>query len=157
LRETSKTSLSSQRGQSLGGLELTEIVIDSSILAKFILRESVWGKAKDIISKRPYTLELAVKEVVNAIWKRVTLIKDINVEKAFVLLSDLLELKKRLLVVEPQDWYLSQALEISIKEEIPVYDSLFIAQAVAKQATLATSDRRQCQVAEKLNVKTLCI
>jgi predicted nucleic acid-binding protein len=157
LRETSKTSLSSQRGQSLGGLELTEIVIDSSILAKFILRERAWGKAKDIISKRPYTLELAVKEVVNAIWKRVTLIKDINVEKAFVLLSDLLELKKRLLVVEPQDWYLSQALEISIKEEIPVYDSLFIAQAVAKQATLATSDRRLCQVAEKLNVKTLCI
>ncbi|MEM0005223.1 MAG: type II toxin-antitoxin system VapC family toxin [Desulfurococcaceae archaeon] len=152
-----KTSLSSRREQSLGGLELTEIVIDSSILAKFILRESGWEKVKDIISKRPYTLELAVKEVVNAMWKRVTLIKDISVEKAFVLLSDLLELKKKLLVVEPQDWYLSQALEISIKEEIPVYDSLFIAQAIAKQATLASSDRRQCQVAEKLNVKTLCI
>jgi hypothetical protein len=37
LRETLKTSLSFQQEQSLGGLELTEIVIDSSILAKFIL------------------------------------------------------------------------------------------------------------------------
>ena len=98
LRETLKTSLSFQQEQSLGGLELTEIVIDSSILAKFVLRESGWEEVEDIMSKRLYILELAVKEVVNAIWKRVTLVKDIGVERVFVLLSYLLELKKRLAV-----------------------------------------------------------
>jgi hypothetical protein len=39
------------------------------------------------MSKRLYILELAVKEVVNAIWKRVALVKDIGVERAFALLS----------------------------------------------------------------------
>jgi len=150
-------SQSSRREQSLGGLELTEIVIDSSIIAKFILRESDWKRVRDIISRRPYTLELAVKEVANAIWRRATLIKDIGSEKALVLLSDLLELKKRVLIVEPQDQYLTQALEIAIKEGITVYDALFIAQAIVKQATLVSSDRDQCQVAEKLGVRTLTI
>ena len=150
-------SQSSRREQSLGGLELREIVIDSSIIAKFILRESDWKRVRDIISRRPYTLELAVKEVANAIWRRATLIKDIGSEKALILLSDLLELKKKVLIVEPQDQYLTQALEIAIKEGITVYDALFIAQAIVKQATLVSSDRDQCQVAEKLGVRTLTI
>ena len=150
-------SQSSRREQSLGGLELREIVIDSSIIAKFILRESGWKRVRDIVSRRPYTLELAVKEVANAIWRRATLIKDIGSEKALILLSDLLELKKKMLIVEPQDQYLTQALEIAIKEGITVYDALFIAQAIVKQATLVSSDRGQCQVAEKLGVRTLTI
>jgi hypothetical protein len=45
-----------------------------------------------------------MEEVANAIWRRITLLlADISIEKAFTLLSDLLEMKKTLLIVEPQD------------------------------------------------------
>jgi len=66
-------------------------------------------------------------------------------------------LKKSLLKVEPQDPYLGQALKIAIESKIPVYDALFIVQAITKQAVLITSDERQCKLAESLNVETVYI
>jgi predicted nucleic acid-binding protein len=136
---------------------LTGIVIDSSILAKFILREEGWERIRDVISRKPYTLELAMEEVVNVIWRRITLLADISIEKAFILLSDLLEMKKTLLIVEPQDHYLNQALKIAVENKISIYDVLFIAQAITKQATLVSSDREQCRVAEKLNIEVIYV
>ena len=132
---------------------MIERVIDSSTLAKFLLRESGWERVKGILTGKPYTLDLAVKEVANAIWRRVTLMGDVSLEKAPVILGDLLELKRVALRVEPQDPYLGQALRIAIENRVTVYDSLFIAQALAKKAALTTSDERQGRVAERLNVK----
>ena len=61
---------------------MTGKVIDSSTLAKFLLKESEWERVKGILARRPYTLNLAVDEVANAIWGRVTLIGDVSLEKA---------------------------------------------------------------------------
>jgi predicted nucleic acid-binding protein len=71
--------------------------------------------------------------------------------------DDLLELKKRLLIIEPQDIYMKQAFEIAVKEKITVYNALFMAQAFMKHATLISSDKEQCKIAEKLDIKTFCI
>jgi len=136
---------------------LTGRVIDSSAIAKFLLKEEGWLRVKGFLLEKPYTLELAVEEVANAIWRRVMLLSDISVGKAFIILNDLLELKKYLLVVEPQTPYLSQALKIAIENKVTVYDALFIAQALAKQAVLITSDEKQCKLAENLNVETVYI
>jgi len=136
---------------------LTGRVIDSSAIAKFLLKEEGWLRVKGFLLEKPYTLELAVKEVANAIWRRVMLLRDISVGKAFIILNDLLELKKYLLVVEPQTPYLSQALKIAIENKVTVYDALFIAQALAKQAVLITSDEKQCKLAENLNIETVYI
>ena len=136
---------------------MTGRVIDSSAIAKFLLKEEGWLQVKGFLLEKPYTLELAVKEVANAIWRRVMLLRDISVGKAFIILNDLLELKKYLLVVEPQTPYLSQALKIAIENKITVYDALFIAQALAKQAVLITSDEKQCKLAENLNIETVFI
>lgn len=136
---------------------MTGRVIDSSAIAKFLLKEEGWLRVKGFLLEKPYTLELAVKEVANAIWRRVMLLRDISVGKAFIILNDLLELKKYLLVVEPQTPYLSQALKIAIENKVTVYDALFIAQALAKQAVLITSDEKQCKLAENLNIETVYI
>ena len=79
--------------------------------------------------------------------------EDVSLEKALAILGDLLELKRVALRVEPQDPYLGQALKIAVENRVAVYDSPFIAQAIAKKATLTTSDERQGRVAERLNVK----
>jgi len=136
---------------------LTGRVIDSSAIAKFLLKEEGWLRVKGFLLEKPYTLELAVKEVANAIWRRVMLLSDISVGKAFIILNDLLELKKYLLIVEPQTPYLSQALKIAIENKVTVYDALFIAQALAKQAVLITSDEKQGKLAENLNIETVYI
>lgn len=136
---------------------MTGRVIDSSAIAKFLLKEEGWWKVKEVLIEKPYTLNIAVKEVANAIWRRVTLLGDISIEKALMLLDNLLELKNALLIVEPQDPYLNQALRIAIENKITIYDALFIAQAIAKQAILTSSDEEQCRIAEKLSAETLCI
>ncbi|MCQ5341359.1 MAG: type II toxin-antitoxin system VapC family toxin, partial [Candidatus Methanomethylicia archaeon] len=74
-----------------------------------------------------------------------------------VLLDDLLKLKNTLLIVEEQDLYLNQAFRIAIENKIPIYDTLFITQAISKQAVLITSDENQYKIAQKLNVKVLYI
>lgn len=140
----------------LGGLELIERVIDSSALAKLLLKEEGWKRVEEIIVEKPFTLDLAIKEVANAIWRRVVLLHDIDIEKVLTLLNHLLELKK-VLRVEPQDQYIVQAFTIALENNIAVYDALFIAQAMIKKATSVTSDKRQFDVAQKLGVEATYI
>jgi len=47
---------------------VTAKVIDSSALAVLLLKEEGWRKVKEILREKPYTIELAVKEVANSIW-----------------------------------------------------------------------------------------
>lgn len=135
---------------------MIERVIDSSALAKLLLKEEGWKRVEEIIVEKPFTLDLAIKEVANAIWRRVVLLHDIDIEKVLTLLNHLLELKK-VLRVEPQDQYIVQAFKIALENNIAVYDALFIAQAMIKKATLVTSDKRQFDVAQKLGVEATYI
>ena len=45
---------------------MTEIVIDSSVLAKFLLKEEGWEKVIGILHRRPCTLDLA-RAIVNIV------------------------------------------------------------------------------------------
>jgi len=134
---------------------VTEKVIDSSALAVFLLKEEGWKRMMEILREKPYTIELAVKEVANLIWKRVKLLKDIDENKALTILGDLLKLRRTALRIEPQDIYLSQALEIALKNDATIYDSLFIAQALAKKAILVTLDKKQAEIASRLGVQLI--
>ena len=134
---------------------MTEKVIDSSALAVLLLKEEGWRKVKEILREKPYTIELAVKEVANSIWKRVKLLRDIDENKALTILGDLLELRRTALRIEPQDVYLGQALEIALKNDETIYDSLFIAQALTKKAILVTSDKKQAEIASRLGIRSI--
>ena len=134
---------------------MTEKVIDSSALAVLLLKEEGWRKVKEILREKPYTIELAVKEVANSIWKRVKLLRDIDENKALTILGDLLELRRTALRIESQDVYLGQALEIALKNDATIYDSLFIAQALTKKAILVTSDKKQAEIASRLGIRLI--
>jgi len=71
-----------------------------------------------------------------------------------ILLNDLIDIKRLILKIEPQDLYLYQAFEIALQYKITIYDALFIAQAHAKKATLITADKRQYEIASKVGVYT---
>ncbi len=136
---------------------MTERVIDSSILAAYLLREEGWERLEDTVFQRPYTLPLAVKETLNALWKRVRLLGDIDQASARTILGNLLELSRTVLRVEPQEHYLARALDIALEHNIPIYDALFIAQAEGRKAQLVSRDRIQLEVAKLVGVPTLLL
>lgn len=133
------------------------IVIDSSTLAKYLLREEGWREVEKYLLKPTCSVEHMVKEVLNAVWKHTTIHKYISKNTALTIYSLLKKLiDEGIIVLEPQEKYVSKAFRIAIDNNITIYDALYIAQAL-EYGKLLTSDTRQAKVAEKLGVKTILI
>jgi predicted nucleic acid-binding protein len=108
---------------------MSDVVVDSSVVAKWILPEPDSAQAQRLITEvalqgeRMIALDLAFAEVANAIWKQhrrglATL------DEARQLLDDLLQSP---LHVEPAMRLLQPALEIAATYDRAVYDALFVA------------------------------
>ena len=132
------------------------IVVDSSVLAKYILREEGWEAARAILASpaRLVTLDLAVKEVLNAIWKHTLLFRRISVEHALEKAELLIKfVKSGGVELADQESLLHDAFRIALETGLTVYDSLFIALARRKSAILATCDSKQADAASKLGIQ----
>ena len=66
-------------------------------------------------------------------------------------------IREEIIKVESQNKYLDHAFKIALNNGITIYDALYIAQAVEKQAELLTSDKKQAITAEKQGVDTIYI
>ncbi|MDW7999475.1 MAG: type II toxin-antitoxin system VapC family toxin [Candidatus Nitrosocaldus sp.] len=63
------------------------IVIDASVLTKYILREEGNGEVREYLLDQPYSVTLVFVETSNAIWKHHALHKTISREEAYLMLS----------------------------------------------------------------------
>ncbi|MFP3234203.1 MAG: type II toxin-antitoxin system VapC family toxin [Sulfolobaceae archaeon] len=124
------------------------IIIDASILVKIITKEPGWEKLEELL-RGGETLDLALVEVSNAIWKKTVLLGMMKYEDSIIALKAVKELLPQLLVVHKSVDFLQRAMEISLKEKIPIYDSLYIALAEDKGEKLITGDKKQYDVAIK--------
>ena len=129
------------------------LIIDSSALVKYIAKEEGWKNVEKILLEGVFTLELALKEAANALWKRVVKFHDLSKSDAASILKKLENIVK----IAPQNDLLCSALEIAIEDGITVYDALYIAAAIKFKATLVTADRKQAEIAEKRNVKVITV
>ena len=129
-------------------------VIDSSSLVKFFSKEEGWEKVAQIIEEGAITLDLSIKEVANALWKKI-LIGEMNEDIAIKILSDLL--KGEAIIIVNQDEYLIEAFKIANRNKITIYDSLFIALAKSKNRELVTSDKKQYEIAKNEGVNSLFV
>ncbi len=129
-------------------------VLDSSALVKFLNRERGWEGVERALEGGCVTIELALKEAANSLWKRV-MRGDIAVEVAMAILKDLIDLKP--FRMAPQEELYSDALAIASREGIPIYDSLFIQLAKRLDTTLLTSDKAQAEAAGKAGVKAIVL
>lgn len=108
---------------------MSDLVVDSSVLAKWVLPEADSAKAQQLIvqsaasGERLLVLDLAFPEVANAIWKRHRQ-QLIDLSEARKLLEALV---RSPVTVEPAVSLLGSALEIAAKYERAVYDALFVA------------------------------
>jgi predicted nucleic acid-binding protein len=132
------------------------IVIDTSVLVKFILKEEGWNKIADFLKAGTISVDLVIKETVNAIWKRV-MRKEISLEEAKDMFEAMKEILNKAVIIENEMDYIDEAFEISIRRNITVYDSLYIALAKKKKLELLTADEIQAQAASLEGVRAIVL
>ncbi len=134
-------------------------MIDASTVAKYILREENWLEVEEYLLKdRVLSLDIMLKEVLNAIWKHHVLLRNIGPEIAYSKKNILQRLiKESVIEIEDQRNYLDEAFDPAVKEKITIYDSLYIVQALRNELKLLTSDERQAEITKKYNVETIFI
>ena len=126
------------------------IVIDSSAFSKFLMKEEDWEKVIPYFdpSLEPHTVDMLTIETTNGIWKYMRKYRLITREQALGLYEQMRKLiEEEVVILEPSEKYLREALEIAVDYDLSIYDSLFLAQARNLKAKLITSDRRQRDVA----------
>ena len=129
-------------------------VIDSSVLVKYFTREKGWLEARKYIIEGAITLDLALKELANALWKK-NVQKTIDKELVKKIINDILQEKPFIIVNEQK--YIQDALDISLQYNITIYDALFIALAHKLGLELVTADHKQAEAASKQGVKAILI
>ena len=87
-----------------------------------------------------WTLNLAIYELGNAVWKQVKVHKKITVEEANLILDSLTEVFRRLR--KPTAEKPLKTLEIAVKEGLTYYDASYISAAVENNLTLVTDDEK---------------
>jgi predicted nucleic acid-binding protein len=110
---------------------MSDVVVDSSVVAKWVLPEPDSSLAHQLLLEvtggggRLIVLDLVFPEVVNAIWKRH--------RQRLITLSEaeslLVALRNCPVQVEPAMRLLREALQIAVRYDRAVYDSLFVALA----------------------------
>jgi predicted nucleic acid-binding protein len=129
-------------------------VIDSSALVKYFSRESGWEEVERIMLEGVVTLDLAVKELANALRKKVSG-NEMSFEIAARIIRDVVEGKP--FPVEPQEPYLVEAFEMALRNDVTVYDALFVAMAKRKGLELVTCDEKQAKAARGEGVKAVLL
>jgi len=129
-------------------------VVDSSAICKYILREEGWIEVRKCFEEGSITFELALKEVLNALWKRI-IRKEVKFEYAIKVVEKLMEYS--FFKIEKQNEYMLSAFKIASKRKITIYDALFIALAKKLNLPLITSDKKQAEIAKLENIKVAYI
>lgn len=125
-------------------------VIDSSSVAKYVNREENWEPAAEALSSSCISLELAVKETGNSLWKRLRR-GELDEKLAKQFFEEFVA--SRPFAIADQAELYAPAFEIATSFAIPIYDALFLALSKVKRIPLVTSDPSQAEVAKKMGLE----
>ncbi|NJE42786.1 type II toxin-antitoxin system VapC family toxin [Thermococcus sp. GR6] len=120
------------------------IVVDASSLVKVVLQEPGWEKVP--VEPSVATLDYALVEGMNAIWKAVRR-KELTLEQGKIKITVLKTLGSSLTLFEAENFF-ERSLEIALKENITIYDAMYIALAEALNAEFHTADEKQYYAAQ---------
>ena len=116
-------------------------VADSSFIVEGLLKRKELFEEDFLI-----TVDLAVYEVVNAIWKHQFLLKDLNDGLAYIsILYGLIE-AGRIRVVRPAAELMQRGYSLAGKNRRSIYDTIFVALALELASELATFDKHQAEL-----------
>ena len=116
-------------------------VADSSFIVEGLLKRKELLEEDFLI-----TVDLAVHEVVNAIWKHQFLLKDLDDGPTYVsILYGLIE-SGRIRVICPSPELMQTGYSLAGKSRRSVYHTIFVALAMELASELATFDKRQAEL-----------
>jgi predicted nucleic acid-binding protein len=127
-------------------------IIDASALVAYLLEEDGFEKISEMVNEGVESVPLIIKESCNAALEarrngRITSDESETVLQAILSLAEV-NIKT---VVQDKD-LISAAFRIAEENRLTIYDSIYIALAQASGGRLASRDRRQLEVAEKLGI-----
>jgi predicted nucleic acid-binding protein len=143
-----------------GGQGQLNLILDSNILVKLVIGEEDSEDARlaiDGFSKKGYdfcTVDIALAEGLNALWKHCCLVKDLKTDEARVAADDFAKIFLGLNIVPTSDLH-EAAMEIALTHNIAPYDSLYAAASKKLGGTLYTADQKLYTVACKIANSTL--
>jgi predicted nucleic acid-binding protein len=129
--------------------------LDANVLVKLVMNEPGSKEARANVSdslKKGFTLhtvDLALAESLNAIWKHVNFLKDLKAEEAEPTMKDLIRVYDWLSIVTSRE-ITEETARIALAHNITIYDSLYIAAAQKLKGTLYTADQQLCATANKV-------
>ncbi len=119
---------------------MTHLVVDASIVTKWLLPELHSDAARRVLTEGNELLapDLLWAELGNVLWKRCRA-GEIEIEEARDLLRDFKRLPVR---TTPTFLLISAALDVAMRFNRTVYDSLYLALAMSRRCRLVTADHR---------------
>jgi predicted nucleic acid-binding protein len=123
------------------------IVLDASFLVKLVIEEQSSTESRTFLKKalslgeEAATVDIALAEVLNALWKHVTLIGDLGRDDYKNAVQDLLKLWPKLEIFSTYE-LAAEAAQIAFEDRITIYDALYITTALKLGAKLITFDNK---------------
>ena len=137
------------------------LILDANILVKLVLHEEDSKIAREAVTNASkkgmavYTVDVALAEALNVLWKHVNTVKDLKIEEAMPVVEDLARVYDRLNIVKARE-IVAPATQIALSQNITVYDALYFAAAQQLNGTLYTADLKLCNAAKRyVNVRLL--
>ena len=135
------------------------MVLDASFIVKLVLEEEGSDIARSLArswmeeGKGLTTIDVALPETLNAIWRHALKIGDLNPNEAIDVARDFLRIWTTIRVYSSRE-VAEEALKLALEENIAVYDALYIQLARSLRASLATFDGKLSRIALKYGVPT---
>jgi|YelNatPaOPRAMG01_1025707.scaffolds.fasta_scaffold118151_1 predicted nucleic acid-binding protein len=130
------------------------MLIDASALAAYILREEGWERVRDHLVQGVSSTGLVLKETLNAILMA-TRRRSINGQQARTCARALMALSKSNIKLVEQEDALDEAFSIAMRNNLTVYDAIYIALARKLRTALLTCDERQADSARREEVDVI--
>lgn len=129
------------------------MIVDASALTALFLKETGWEKIAALMAEQEASsAEYALKEILNAAWKRLRRgeMERKHIEIVYEALVKAVD--SRIILIQPQKEILRRSLEISLLANVTIYDAVYIALAEKLKQPLLTLDTVQAQAAEEMRI-----
>lgn len=134
------------------------IVIDANSIVKLALEEPYSKETREFIrgalngEDNIATVDIALAEALNAVWKHNLVIKDLSDQKAELAGTEIMEFWEDINKV-PSQLIADKARRIAKTHKLTVYDSLYVAAAIKHDSILLTFDRAIKENVARLGVE----